>query len=63
MTKAEIIHYNERLAVEKIRAAYSLSGLSEAMHLVHTYFGIDDLKVAYNKTCGICFDLIKGARR
>lgn len=57
MTKAQITRYNEALAVRKIREAYISDGITEAMALCQTYMGID-LKAAYNKACGICFDLI-----
>ena len=54
MTREEIIAYNERLAVEKIRAAYAAGDLPEAMQLVHTAFGIGNMKAAYNKVLEIC---------
>ena len=57
MTKAQITRYNEALAVRKIREAHISDGITEAMALCQTYMGID-LKAAYNKACGICFDLI-----
>ena len=57
MTTKEISAFNERHALEKIRATYSLGGMTEAMELVHIYMGIDDMKAAYNKVMGICFDL------
>ena len=54
MTKKEIIAYNERLALEKIRAAYAAGDVPEAMQLVHTAFGIGNMKAAYNKVMEIC---------
>ena len=54
MTKNEIIALNERLALEKIRAAFRAGDLAEAMHLVHITMGIDDVTEAYNKVMGIC---------
>ncbi len=54
MTQEEIIAYNERLALEKIRAAYAAGDVPEAMQLVHTAFGIGDMKAAYNKVMEIC---------
>ena len=54
MTQEEIIAYNERLALEKIRAAYAAGDLPEAMQLVHTAFGIGNMKAAYNKVMEIC---------
>ena len=54
MTQEEIIAYNERLALEKIRAAYAAGDVAEAMQLVHIAFGIDDMKAAYNKVTEIC---------
>ena len=54
MTREEIIAYNERHAIEKIRAAYADEDVPEAMQLVHITMGIDDLKVAYNKVLEIC---------
>lgn len=54
MTQEEIIAYNERLALEKIRAAYAAGDLTEAMRLVHITMGIDDMKAAYNKVMEIC---------
>lgn len=54
MTKDEIIAFNERLALEKIRAAFRAGDLSEAMHLVHITMGIDDVTAAYNMVMGIC---------
>ena len=54
MTQKEIIAYNERLALEKIRAAYAAGDLPEAMQLVHIAMGIDDMKAAYNKVLEIC---------
>ena len=54
MTKEEIIAYNERLALEKIRAAYAAGDVPEAMQLVHTAFGIGNMKAAYNKVLEIC---------
>ena len=57
MTTQQIIAVNERVAIEKIRAAYAAGDLAGAMHLVSTCMGIDDAKAAYNKVMGICFDL------
>ena len=54
MTQKEIIAYNERLALEKIRATYAAGDLTEAMQLVHTAFGIGNMKAAYNKVLEIC---------
>ena len=54
MTQKEIIAYNERLALEKIRATYAAGDVPEAMQLVHTAFGIGDMKAAYNKVMEIC---------
>lgn len=54
MTQKEIIAYNERLAIEKIRAAYAAGDTAEAMQIVHIAMGIDDAKVAYNKVLEIC---------
>ena len=54
MTQKEIIAYNERIAIEKIRAAYAAGDVPEAMQLVHTAFGIGNMKAAYNKVLEIC---------
>ena len=54
MTQKEIIVYNERLALEKIRATYAAGDVPEAMQLVHTAFGIGNMKAAYNKVLEIC---------
>ena len=54
MTQEEIIAYNERHALEKIRAAYAAGDLAEAMQLVHIAMGIDDMKAAYNKVMELC---------
>ena len=54
MTQEEIIAYNERHALEQIRAAYAAGDLAEAMQLVHIAMGIDDMKAAYNKVMEIC---------
>ena len=54
MTQEEIIAYNERHALEKIRAAYAAGDLPEAMQIVHIAMGIDDMKAAYNKVLEIC---------
>ena len=54
MTQEEIIAYNERHAIEKIRAAYAAGDVPEAMQLVHTAFGIGNMKAAYNKVMEIC---------
>ena len=54
MTQKEIIAYNERLALEKIRAAYAAGDVPEAMQVVHIAMGIDDMKAAYNKVLEIC---------
>ena len=53
MTQEEIIAYNERHAIEKIRAACAAGDLVEAMQLVHIAMGIDDMKAAYNKVMEI----------
>lgn len=58
MNKADMIKHNEALAAHKIREAYKTRGLTEAMELCKTFTGLGDLKSVYNKTCGICFDLI-----
>ena len=54
MTQEEIIAYNERHALEKIRAAYAAGDVPEAMHIVHVAFGIGNMKSAYNKVMEIC---------
>ena len=54
MTQKEIIAYNVRLALEKIRATYAAGDVPEAMQLVHTAFGIGNMKAAYNKELEIC---------
>ena len=54
MTREEMIDYNERHALEKIRAAYAAGDVPEAMQLVHTAFGIGNMKAAYNKVLEIC---------
>ena len=54
MTQEEIIAYNERHALEKIRAAYAAGDVPEAMHIVHVAFGIGNMKAAYNKVMEIC---------
>lgn len=54
MTQEEIIAYNERHALEQIRAAYAAGDVLEAMQLVHIAFGIDDMKAAYSKVMEIC---------
>ena len=54
MTQKEMIDYNERLAIEKIRAAYAAGDVAEVMQLIHNTMGIDDLKVAYDKVLEIC---------
>ena len=54
MTQEEIIAYNERHALEQIRAAAAAGDLAEAMQLVHTAFGIGNMKAAYNKVMEIC---------
>lgn len=59
MTNKQIATFNERLALEKIRAAFRAGDMSEAMHLVHITMGIDDVTAAYNKVMGICYDLVK----
>ena len=56
MTREEMIAYNERHALEKIRAAYAAGDLAEAMQLVHIAMGIDDMKAAYNKVMEICVE-------
>ena len=56
MTQEEIIAYNERHAIEKIRAACAAGDLVEAMQLVHIAMGIDDMKAAYNKVMEICVE-------
>ena len=54
MTQEEMIDYNERHALEKIRAAYAAGDVPEAMQIVHIAMGVDDLKEAYNKVLEIC---------
>ena len=54
MTQEEMIAYNERHALEKIRAAYAAGDVTEAMQLVHTAFGIGNMKAAYNKVMELC---------
>ena len=54
MTQEEMIAYNEHHALEKIRAAYASGDVPEAMHLVHTAFGIGNMKAAYNKVMELC---------
>ena len=54
MTQEEIIGYNERHAIEQIRAAYAAGDVPEAMQLVHTAFGIGNMKAAYNKVMELC---------
>ena len=54
MTQEEMIAYNERLALEKIRAAYAAGDVPEAMQLVHVAFGIGNMKAAYNKVMELC---------
>ena len=54
MTREEMIDYNERHALEKIRAAYAAGDVPEAMQLVHTAFGIGNMKAAYNKVMELC---------
>ena len=56
MTQEEIIAYNERHALEKIRAACAAGDLVEAMQLVHITMGIDNMKAAYNKVMEICVE-------
>ena len=56
MTQEEMIAYNERHALEKIRAACAAGDLVEAMQLVHIAMGIDDMKAAYNKVMEICVE-------
>ena len=54
MTQEEIIAYNERHALEQIRAAYAAGDVPEAMQIVHTAFGIGNMKAAYNKVMELC---------
>ena len=54
MTREEIIAYNERHALEQIRAAYAAGDLAEAMQLVHVAFGIGNMKAAYKKVMELC---------
>ena len=54
MTQEEMIAYNEHHAIEKIRAAYAAGDVAEAMQLVHTAFGIGNMKAAYNKVMELC---------
>ncbi len=54
MTREEIIAYNERHALEKIRAAYAAGDVPEAMHIVHVAFGIGNMTAAYNKVMELC---------
>ena len=54
MDQKEMIEFNERLAIEKIRATYAAGDMAGAMQLVHIAMGIDDLKAAYSKVLEIC---------
>ena len=54
MTREEMIVYNEHHAIEQIRAAYAAGDVPEAMQLVHTAFGIGNMKAAYNKVMELC---------
>lgn len=54
MTREETIAYNERHALEQIRAAYAAGDVPEAMHIVHVAFGIGNMKAAYNKVLEMC---------
>ena len=54
MNREDMIAHNERLAIEKIRATYAAGDVPEAMRLVHTAFGIGNMKAAYNKVLEIC---------
>ena len=54
MTQKEIIAYNERHALEKIRTARAAGDVAEAMQLVHITMGIDDMQAAYGKVAEIC---------
>ena len=54
MTREEMIDYNERHALEQIRAACAAGDLVEAMQLVHITMGIDNMKAAYNKVMELC---------
>ena len=54
MTQKEIIAYNERHALEQIRAAYAAGDVPEAMQIVHITMGIDDVKAAYSKVMELC---------
>ena len=54
MTQKEMIDYNERHALEQIRAAYAAGDVPEAMQLVHIAMGIDNMKAAYNKVMELC---------
>ena len=56
MTQKEMIDYNERHALEKIRSAYAAGDVPEAMQLVHVAFGIGNMKAAYNKVMEICVE-------
>ena len=56
MTREEMIDYNERHAIEQIRAAYAAGDVPEAMQLVHTAFGIGNMKAAYDKVMEICVE-------
>ena len=56
MTREEMIDYNEHHALEQIRAAYAAGDVPEAMQLVHTAFGIGNMKAAYNKVMEICVE-------
>lgn len=57
MNKQDIISHNETLAERRIRKAYINNGITDAMKLCQIYMGLD-LRSAYSKTCGICFDLM-----
>ena len=54
MTQEEIIAYNERHALEQIRAACAAGDVAEAMQLVHIAMGIGGMKAAYNKVMELC---------
>ena len=56
MTREEMIAYNEHHAIEQIRAAYAAGDVPEAMQLVHTAFGIGNMKAAYDKVMEICVE-------
>lgn len=53
MTHAEMITYNEALAVQKIKTAHKRDGFVTAMKLCAEYIGLDT-KAAFERTKMIC---------